>query len=72
VCVEYGCVIELVTLEMTFIVVTGNEEEQKEWVEALTLASNNLTALCCDDRGTYVARTAHAHAPHTHTHRTRS
>jgi len=47
---DYGCVIELVTLEMTFIVVTGNEEEQKEWVEALTLASNNLTALCCEDR----------------------
>jgi hypothetical protein len=50
--IDYGCVIELVTLELTFIVVTGTEEEQKEWVEALTLACNNLAALSCDDRGT--------------------
>lgn len=43
--------IELVTLEMTFIIVTGTEEEQKEWVDALSIAINNLTAINTEAKG---------------------
>jgi len=48
---DLGCVLELVTLETTFVIVTGNEDEQKEWAEALTLAINSRAAINADERG---------------------
>lgn len=47
------------TLETTFVIVTGNEDEQKEWAEALTLAINSRAAINADERGSFLsARTA--------------